>query len=135
MIKKRNSLKKGISIVETVIALAVIAMVSVMAVTVSVTSIKTEQKSLRDFEIRSLCETAIECFDFADDCNNFGNLFVVATDVLGFNENVEENYYEFIVTKENFKMILKITRDTFSTINIVAKDIDDVEIYQQTYTK
>ncbi len=135
MIKKRNSLKKGVSIAETVIALAVIAVVSLMAVTVSVTSVKNEQKNLRDFEIRSLCETAIECFDFADDYSNFGRLFVTATDVLGFNENVEENYYEFIVTKQNFKLILKITRDTFSTLNIVAKDIDDVEIYQLTYTK
>lgn len=57
-------LKKGFSIAEVVIAIAVISIISVSAVTTVTLSVKNQQKNLRNHDIAITCDTVINCFRY-----------------------------------------------------------------------
>lgn len=58
--------KKGISMAELALSLAVITIVSAAAVTVVVSSSETEASVTENREILTYAENAVECFRFAD---------------------------------------------------------------------
>ena len=58
----RNKLKKGVSIVEVVISIAVISIVSVSAVSTLTYAVKVQDKNLRDYDLANTCNAVIDCF-------------------------------------------------------------------------
>ena len=64
--KKNIRSRKGVSLVEVVVALAVITIISISALSVVFMSVKVEAKTVVVFEVRNSAENAIECFRFAD---------------------------------------------------------------------
>ena len=69
--------KRGISLVEVVLAIVIITMVSIFATTLVVSSVQNESKNVRDNEIVTIAENAIECYRF---CSAGGESYA---DVLG----------------------------------------------------
>ena len=62
--------RKGVSIAEVVIALAIIAVISAFTLSLIVMSISVESKSVAAIEVKNAAENAIECFRFARDNQN-----------------------------------------------------------------
>ena len=111
--------KKGVSLIETVIALAVISIVSVMAVNVSLFSIRSEQKNFRDFIITEKIETTINCFEFSSNEDELLSLL---------------DKHGVLLEEEGYKIELNYS-DNFTKINICAKDYKGKQIYQVDYAK
>ena len=116
MLKIFNKLKKGFSIAEVVIAIAVISIISVSAVSTVTLSVKNQQKNLRNHDIAITCDTVINCFRFGD----LSSLSIK-----------EENGIKFI-DRGSYILHIDIENDN---IILTAKDYDDNELYQVSYEK
>ena len=126
MIKKINRKKAGVTLAETVVAIALIAIVSVMAVSISISSFNAEKKNLLDMQIAHLSSTAVDCFRFADDSEEFLSLLQTA------NENFIEKEGNITLAEKDYTLILTVNSNI---LTISAKDKEDEEIYSITYKK
>ena len=63
---KRARRRCGISLLETVIALAIISVISAATVTLIVASSRAEARILNDMYITNAAENAVECFQYAE---------------------------------------------------------------------
>lgn len=96
LLKLINS-RKGISMTEVIVAMAVLVMVSGAAITVLIASVKTDTAFENKYTVLSGCENAAECLRFAD-----GNteLLEQALKKAGFSENDEDGTYMLEKGKE-----------------------------------
>ncbi len=83
--------KRGISLVEVVLAIVIITMVSIFATTLVVSSVQNESKNVRDNEIVTIAENAIECYRF---CSAGGESYTevlseIYPDIVTVNEVIE----------------------------------------------
>lgn len=79
--------RKGISMVEVVVALVVITIISLATLSVVFVSAKVEAKTFVAMEVRNSAENAVECFRFADG--------KVETFIGCLNKTVAKNEQEF----------------------------------------
>ena len=121
MLKIFNKLKKGFSIAEVVIAIAVISIISVSAVTTVTLSVKNQQKNLRNHDIAITCDTVINCFRFGD---------------LTTLEKIYGNKYENNTnTIDRGSYILVIDDTITNKITLTAKDLSGNQLHEVSYVK
>ena len=111
-------LKKGFSIAEVVIAIAVISIISVSAVTTVTLSVKNQQKNLRNHDIAITCDTVINCFRFGD----LSSLSIK-----------EENGIKFI-DRGSYVLEIKIDKNN-AKITLTANDLSGNELHKVEYEK
>lgn len=63
--KQNISSRRGISMVEVVVALVIISIVSASALSMIMMSIRVERKALTAMEVENAAEDAVDCFRFA----------------------------------------------------------------------
>ncbi len=124
--KKNNFSKRGVTLAETIVAIALIAIVSVMAVSICIYSYNQENKNLRDMRIASISSTAVDCFRFADTEEEFLSL-LKKTD-----ENFKKEEEKILLEGGDYILTLNISENVLS---LLAVDKQDVEIYSLTYKK
>ena len=112
-------LKKGFSIAEVVIAIAVISIISVSAVTTVTLSVKNQQKNLRNHDIAITCDTVINCF-------RYGDLSSLA-------EIYGENYKNNSIDRGSY--ILVIDDTITNKITLTANDLSGNELHKVEYEK
>lgn len=113
-------LKKGFTIAEVVIAIAVISIISVSAVTTITLSVKNQRKNLRNHDIAFTCNTVIDCF-------RFGDLSQLST--------IYENNYDGTtktINRGSYKLYIATTDNT---ITLTAKDNNNNELHKVFYEK
>ncbi len=116
MKKKRNNLKtkKGVTIIEVVIALVLIGVIMASAISVIMMSVQVENNSSAAVLLQTSAENILECFRFAkteeefvqavSKCGNYqtsgdGSLFLLGTDlVITIKSDFTENKLEFYAT-------------------------------------
>ena len=131
----RKNLKKGVTLLETVIAIALLAIISVVAVSVSVSSIKSEEKNIQAMEISFIAENAIECFRFADNNTDFINALRKTTDENHpFTPDKEGDENKYYYQKSAYKVVIVADYGT-NTIQITAEDKNGNEIYSLSYKR
>ena len=137
----RKNLKKGVTLLETVIAIALLAIISVVAVSVSVSSIKSEEKNIQAMEISFIAENAIECFRFADNNDKFIEALNKTTDSEhpfnklaeeGAEANDKKSTYTYV--KSAYKVVI-VADYTTNTIQITAEDKNGKTIYSLSYKR
>lgn len=62
--------RRGVSIVELVVALAIISIISGSALSIMLSSSKNESKIMREIEVTNQAENAVECFRYVIDASN-----------------------------------------------------------------
>ncbi len=69
--KVNNSSRRGVSIVEVVVALVIITVISASALSMIMMSVSLEQRALTAQEVAASAENAVECFRYAADNEEF----------------------------------------------------------------
>lgn len=150
--KKNICSRKGVSLVEVVIALAIITLVSIATLTVIFMSVNVERKTVAAAEVGNMAENAVECFRFADgnedvfvECLN--KTIVTGEDQPGFTETADgsriyvlemKNYdvtvtlYETVETDPvtGLEIARKVTAFSF-----VARFSDETVIHSFTFPR
>lgn len=137
--KKNIRSRKGVSLVEVVVALAVITIISISALSVVFMSVKVEAKTVIVFEVRNSAENAIECFRFADgDMDTFEKCLNLSVGVdengsesgwQGKNDTYSLNAGRYIVTIK----LIKDENDKPVGFDYAAKDSTGADIYSFTF--
>ena len=130
MNKYLKKLKRGISLIEVVIAIFIITLITGTAITVISASAKNEQQNLRDTQVALSTQTAIDCFNYANDFDEF--LVVLST----IDNNYKNSQGTNVVTLEKQSYNLSITADfDQKVISISAKDKAGKSLSNVTYKK
>ena len=133
---KRNS-RKGVTILEMIIALTVITIISGIALSMAMTAVEVENKSQAGIEMTSRIESIVECFQFSDTQEMFEELIKKlekSEDAFEAGTSDNDNISKVLVLdKGNYKIAIKIYND-FKKIEINANlKGDDNKTY--TYYK
>ena len=130
MNKYLKKLKRGISLIEVVIAIFIITLITGTAITVISASAKNEQQNLRDTQVALSTQTAIDCFNYANDFDEF--LVVLST----IDNDYKNSQGTNVVTLEKQSYNLSITADfDQKVISISAKDKAGKSLSNVTYKK
>lgn len=133
---KSTQKKRGVSIVECVIAMLIITIVSVAAVQTAATTMKITTNALRDFECRNLCENAIECFKIEEDADDFA-AFLTGTLSLTEDNGAQEAGEDRVFTRTDHKIGIRIAWNAdFNTLTVSAtRDGAKKPIFQAEYRR
>ena len=121
----RNRSRRGISLVEVVVALAVITIISAAALSLVISSARVDANSLRSTQITIAAENSLECYRFAESEEKFAELLEKTGDY----KKVDDAY---VMTEKAYVITVNYTntRLTFS-----ATDGDGEEIYSYEFDK
>ena len=122
---KRNRSRRGISLVEVVVALTVIAIISSAALSLVISSARVDANSLRSTQVMMAAENALECYRFAESKEEFAALLEKTGDYKG-SDGV------FVLTEKSYTITVNYT-DTQLTFS--ATDSDGKEIYKYEFNK
>ena len=127
--KRGNKRKRrGFSLVEVVIALTVITIISSAALSLVLSSAKSDDKALRTTQVMIAADNALECFEFADTEEEFATLIKKTGDYsLG-----EDGKY---VCDENSYVVTVSVDYSTMTMSFAAVDVDGKEIYSYVFSK
>ena len=128
---KRARRRCGISLLETVIALAIISVISAATVTLIVASSRAEARILNDMYITNAAENAVECFQYAENSDELLTLLQrtdAAYAVSG------EDPQRIFLTKSTYTVTV-LADFVGNTVEIYATDEDGEEIYRLAYQK
>lgn len=128
---KRNS---GFSIMETVIALAMIAIVTIAALSVVLSAISARVKQANYSEAQDFAHNILECFKAAEDETEFVNNTAFADIVLYASADPEYTYSYVVANKisADIKAEFGTDKDEFE---ITVADSKGEEIISFSYTK
>ena len=121
----KNRSRRGISLVEVVVALAVITIISAAALSLVISSARVDANSLRSTQVMMAAENALECYRFAESKEEFAALLEKTGDYKG-SDGV------FVLTEKSYTITVNYTdmQLTFS-----ATDSDGKEIYKYEFNK
>ena len=122
---KRNRSRRGISLVEVVVALTVITIISAAALSLVISSARVDANSLRSTQVMMAAENALECYRFAESKEEFAALLEKTGDYKG-SDGV------FVLTEKSYTITVNYT-DTQLTFS--ATDSDGKEIYNYEFYK
>ena len=125
MIKTIKS-RRGISMVEVIVALTVIVIVSAAALSLITAHTHLEARTAQTIEATNIAENAVECFRFNSTEEGFKNAFL-QTDV-SYDET------EGIDTSGSLTAKIEIDDNT-NTITVVVKNASGDTLVDVTYTK
>ncbi|MBR2472967.1 MAG: type II secretion system protein [Clostridia bacterium] len=142
MTKANSKRARGFTLIELVVAIAMILIVSGAGVLLVTTQTRVDAQANQAIEATNISENAIDCFRFAvNDPNNTDKEKVIAAFKTAL-ENTGIDIGDPVNGKfsfENDKTTIEITitqnDDKSYTIHIYAKDSFDKEIIDETYTK
>ena len=117
--------RRGISLVEVVVALAVITVISAAALSLVISSARVDANSLRSTQVTIAAENSLECYRFAESEEEFAALLEKTGDY----KKVDDAY---VLTEKAYVITVNYTdkRLTFS-----ATDSDGKEIYKYEFNK
>lgn len=122
----KNS-KRGISIAEVMVALAVITIVTAATVTLMITSANAENKAADAVHIVNTAENVVACFRFAENDEEFFE----AVKLLDPNfKNARKN--EYILEKSCYTVTLNVDYST-GMLNFLATDENGNSVYSFFY--
>ena len=128
--KSKLSFRKGVSLVEVVVALTIISIISVAAFSLILSSMDLENDMMRDVEISASADDVLDCFIFAETEEKFAE----GMHALGYMESggwtyrLEKGSYEIVVYVEDSEPGKRMT--------FLAWDISSgAEILHRVYTK
>lgn len=117
--------RRGISLVEVVVALAVITIISAAALSLVISSARVDANSLRSTQITIAAENSLECYRFAESEEEFAELLEKTGDY----KKVDDAY---VLTEKAYVITVNYT-DTKLTFS--ATDGDGEEIYSYEFDK
>jgi len=121
---KRN--KKGFTIVEVVISMALLVTISTLSATICLSAVKQNKKSLLIVEANSISLDMIEIYKVSD---NSDEVYSLIENVYGIDI---ENNNEFYIN--NIKYNISINEET-NTISIISYSINNELLKSVTYEK
>lgn len=133
--------KRGFSMAEVVIALAVVVMVTFAALTLVLSSITVTRNAVNKSEAQDFASNVLECFLVTENLTDFINQVALAEDKsLGGGEAAEGGATAFVYRNDQYKYIAYITvnfgapRPSFE-IDVTDKDGDSFLAFSYTKTK
>ena len=117
--------RRGISLVEVVVALAVITIISAAALSLVISSARVDANSLRSTQVMIAAENSLECYRFAGSDEEFAALLEKTGDY----KKVDDAY---VLTEKAYVITVNYT-DTRLTFS--ATDSDGKEIYKYEFNK
>lgn len=117
--------RRGISLVEVIVALAVIAIISTAALSLVISSSKVDANSLRSTQVMMAAENSLECYRFAENEEKFAEL-------LGNTGDYKKVDNAYVLTEKAYVVTINYTdkKLTFS-----ATDGDGKVIYDYEFNK
>ena len=134
--RRRKNAKKGFSIMEVVIAIAVVSIITVSSITLLSKSVEIESKNIRDMEIAVHVENAVECYRYADNVYNFW-LAIRNTDINTW-QRIGAHQNKLMLTKETYTIIIEFPSvEDYSSMTIKAKKSADSseDLYSYTFAR
>lgn len=123
-----KKLKRGISLIEVVIAVFIITLMSAAATTLILTSAKNDQKNIRYTQIALSTKATVDCFRYAEDIDDFYSALILTDD-----DYVKSND---LITLDKGSFSLSITSDFLSNqITITILDGKGQELSVTEYKK
>ena len=123
--KQNRRSRRGISIVEVVIALVIITIISASALSMIMMSVKVERKSVTALEVDNCAENSVECFRYAGNKTEFLECLQKTGDF-----TVEDS--TFVLRTTDYTVTILPGNDKF---DFYAVGADGVEICAFTYKK
>lgn len=136
-----NNPRKGVTLAELIVALAIIMIVTLASITMMHSSIKIEVRASAIIEANKSVETIVECFEFSSDASEFKNLlesiegYDIVTEEILDSENNPTGYTIYTLERGSYSITIK--HDTsINKIEINATYSDGKDIYKGiTYNK
>ena len=124
------SSRRGISLVEVIVALAVITIISAAAFSLMIYSSRAEADAVRTTSISAAADDVLECFRYAENDAEFFEAIAKLDEY----DRVEEGRY--VLNKPTYTLYLNIDNDklSFSAHKAENGEIGDL-IYSYEYTK
>lgn len=120
--------RKGMSMVEVVIALVIISVISAAALSMIMMSVNVEADAVRSAEVAESVDNAIACFRFAENHETF----LQALQKTAPYEQDPENPDRFLLKAAGFTVTVTVSGDQFE---YTAVNADSEVIYTFTYAK
>lgn len=120
--------RKGMSMVEVVIAMVIIAVISASVLSMIMMSINVEANAEISVEVAESVDNAVACFRFADTKEEF---LQALQKTAPYEEN-PENPGELLLQSEGYTVKLQVSQDEFA---YTAVNSDSEIIYSFTYAK
>jgi prepilin-type N-terminal cleavage/methylation domain-containing protein len=117
--------RRGISLVEVIVALAVIAIISTAALSLVISSARVDANSLRSTQVMMAAENALECYRFAENEEEFAAL-------LGHTGDYIEADDSYVLTESSYAITVKYEDDS---LRFTAIDSDGKVIYDYEFNK
>ena len=129
---KVNS-RKGFTIAELVVAMAIIVIVSATAIALINTQNTIHLRTMQTVEATNMAENAIECFRYADSVEGFEKVYA-KTGVTVQNKTTDNAKTTFSFEESNMNVTITVTSNE---LTFVATDITDSSkvILQKSYMK
>ena len=121
----RNRSRRGISLVEVVVALAVITIISAAALSLVISSARVDANSLRSTQVMIAAENSLECYRFAGSDEEFAALLEKTGDY----KKVDGAY---VMTEKAYVITVNYTN---TRLTFRATDGDGEEIYSYEFDK
>lgn len=126
LLKMRTD-KRGISLIEVVVALALIALISASAFALVISSLRVENSAVRSNTITFIADDAYDCFRYAQDEEEFFSL------LKKLNPDFVREGDSIVLKKEDF--IIEINVEKEKKLLFRATDTDGQELYSYEFEK
>lgn len=117
--------RRGISLVEVIVALAVITIISTAALSLVISSARVDANSLRSTRVMIAAENALECYRFSDSEDEFVALLRKTGDYI-------EADGSYVLTESSYAITVEYEDDS---LRFTAIDSDGKEIYNYEFYK
>lgn len=117
--------RRGISLVEVIVALAVITIISTAALSLVISSARVDANSLRSTRVMIAAENSLECYRFAENEEEFAELIGKTGDYI-------EADGSYVLTESSYAITVKYEDDS---LRFTAIDSDGKEIYNYEFYK
>ena len=128
----REGRRKGFTIAELVVAMAIIFIVSATAIGIINTQNTVHLRTTQTVEATNMAENAIECFRYANSVEGFEEAYA-KTGVTVQNKTTDNEKTTFSFEESNMNVTITIEGNKL-TFKAIAKDNDKV-ILEESYTK
>lgn len=136
---KKVKSKGGFTILEVVIAMAIIAIVTATAASIMTSAQKSMARSQKSVLAANDIANITECFKYTvgegRDIEKFQQAVEFAFGLAseGFTPTTDGVYYVYELTRDGYVITVTVTTGTEKTVNSVAKDGDGKVIFELTY--
>lgn len=141
-VEKKVKSKGGFTILEVVIAMAIIAIVTATAASIMTSAQKSMARSQKSVLAANDIANITECFKYTvcegcsvDDFEDFEKAVEFAFGLApeGFTPTTDGVYVVYELTRDGYVITVTVTTRTEKTVNSVAKDGDGKVIFELTY--